>query len=243
MPGPDFEKIDSYLLNNMNDIEIKAFEQRLASDEELAEVVRQRREMLAVVDAIGDIRMKDRVRQLHRTAVERDTSRSAKTTWKWAIAIVLLLSAAIFFWFFLRKPAPNELYANYYEPYSLSFGARSTETEQRLTAAGQFYLSRDYANALPIFQEILASQPGDSKARLAAGICQMELKRYDLALANFQTLVAANDPLYLEQAIWYSALARIGQNDLAAAKPLLERIAEDEGAQFQAKAKELLDEL
>lgn len=242
MSSPDLHTIDEYLLNRLQGAELETFEKQLAQNPSLADEVAQHRQLMAAVDALGDLSMKERVRKIHQLEMGRAKSPKPNSTWKWAIAIGIILIAAASLWLVLRpKPqTPAQLYANYYEPYALSFGTRSTESEQLLAEAGRLYKSGNFAEARPIFEQALATNSTDTKARLALGICQMELGQYDQALTQFNGLIAANDPLFGEQAIWYAAMVKLKQGDAASCKALLEGIISNKGNQFYEKANELM---
>lgn len=247
MTSPDYNNIDDYLLNNLTDPEMKLFEQRLAVDKELATALEERRDLMTVVDIMGDIRMKERVRRLRQTVnvVEMPPKRGI-FPWPWAIAAVLVLAAGVSVWLWMRPSGgtePAQIYAEYYEPYNLNFGTRSTDTEQQLADAGTLYKAGKYAEALPIFESVLVQNPTESKARLAAGICHLELGKNGEALATFKPLIDADDPLFSEQALWYSALATIKNGDMGSAKQLLEKFTANEESQFHEKAVDILKEL
>jgi tetratricopeptide (TPR) repeat protein len=246
MNSPDLHTIDDYLLNRLEGAELEAFEKQLTQDQALADEVAQHRKLMAAVDVLGDLSMKERVRKIHYTEMNRpDPTQTPNKTRKWAIVTVLVLLTAFGLWTMLRpkQQAPAQLYAAYYEPYNLNFGSRSTESEQILAEAGGLYKSSNFAQALPLFEQALSTDPADSKARLALGICQLELGQYDQALAQFNGLMDANDPLFGEQAQWYAALTKLRQGDIAGCKALLEGVVSNKDSQFYEKAKELLNSI
>lgn len=244
MNSTDQHTIDEYLLNRLEGKDLQAFEQLLAQDESLMKEVIERRQLLSAMDMVGDLQMKERVRRIHLAEMGRGDRKPVNTnTRKWLFALVLVLIASLAAWWALRpKPqTPAQLYAQYYQPYDLNFGTRSTDASQALAEAGGLYKSGKYAEALPVFEQALVASPNDSKARLALGICQLELGQYDQALLQFNALLDANDPLFGEQARWYAALAKLGKGDVAGCKALLEGFLSDRESQFHQKASELMD--
>jgi|GEM_PF-2216504 len=244
MISPDLHTIDEFILGHLEGEALASFERQLATDSALAEEVQQRKKVVAVVDAIGDLQMRERVRKIHQAAVQQPGNMGKKKAWKWVIAAILILLALFITWFFLRpKETPEKLYALYYQSYPLSFGARNLESDQQLAKAGNSYKAGNFSEALPVFEQLLSTNPNDSKLRLAAGICRLELGQYDGALAHFQQLIDANDPLYKQQALWYSALAYLQKSDLVKSKSTLEEIVKDKEGQFYEKAAALLSDL
>ena len=243
MSSLDPHIIDEYLLNRLEGPALTAFEQQMSQDKALADEVALQRQLLAAVDALGDLRMKERVQRIHKTEMERPTpNQESKKTGKWAILVVLLLLTAFGLWMVLRpkQQAPAQLYAAYYEPYDLSFGSRSTDAEQLLADAGTRYKAGNYAQALPLFEKAFANTPNDSKTRLAIGICQMEIGEFDQALTHFNALINANDPIFGEQAIWYAALAHLHKNNTEDCKKLLETLVKEPDSKYYEKAAQLL---
>jgi tetratricopeptide (TPR) repeat protein len=247
MNSSDQHTIDEYLLNRLDGEELKAFEQLLAQDESLMKEVIERRQLLSAMEIVGDLQMKERVKRIHLAEIGRSDKPPANTNKrKWAFALVLLLIASLAIWWVMRPKAqtPPQLYAQYYQPYDLNFGTRNTDASQALAEAGGLYKSGKYAEALPLFEQALTANPADSKARLALGICQLELGQYDQALAQFNALMDANDPLFGEQAIWYAAMVRLQQGNVAETKALLEKlVAESPESALSGDAKHLLNEL
>ncbi|MBK8562955.1 MAG: tetratricopeptide repeat protein [Saprospiraceae bacterium] len=246
MNSSDQHTIDEYLLNRLDGEELKAFEQLLAQDESLMNEVIERRQLLSAMEMVGDLQMKERVKRIHLTEIGRIEKPPVTTNpRKWIFAFVLLLIASLAIWWVMRPKAqtPPQLYAQYYQPYDLNFGTRNMDANQALAEAGGLYKSGKYAEALALFEQALTANPADSKARLALGICQLELGQYDQALAQFNALMDANDPLFGEQAIWYAAMTKLQQEDIVGCKALLEGILSNQEGQYQEKAKELSNKL
>jgi tetratricopeptide (TPR) repeat protein len=246
MNSTDQHTIDEYLLNRLDGEELKAFEQLLSQDESLMKEVTEHKQLLSAMEMVGDLQMKARVKRIHLAEIGRSEKPPANTnTRKWIFAFVLLLIASLAIWWVMRPKAqtPPQLYAQYYQPYDLNFGTRNTDASQALAEAGGLYKSGKYAEALPLFEQALTANSADSKARLALGICQLELGQYDQALAQFNALMDANDPLFGEQATWYAAMTKLQQEDIVGCKALLEGILSNQEGQYQEKAKELSNKL
>ena len=226
MNSTDQHTIDEYLLNRLEGDNLQTFEQSLAHDEALAKEVAERKQLMSAMEMVGDLQMKERVRRIHLAEIGRSDNPPNTNPRKWVFALVLILIASLAIWWFVRPKAqtPPQLYAQYYKPYDLNFSTRNSDASLVLAEAGALYKSGNYATALPLFEQVINATPTDSKARLAAGICQLELKQYEEALAQFNVLIDAKDPLFGEQALWYGAMARLQQGNVTETSVLLEKL-------------------
>lgn len=245
MPSPDFDMIDEYLLNRLKGVELALFEQQLKQDADLKEAVDERKEMLTIIDAIGDLRMKERIRNIHEAEIKYSVNRRKQPRF-WSLAVATFITIVVLglsIWLWLRPVNAEKLYAAYYEPYALNFGTRSMETEQQIAMAGSLYNAKKFKEALPIFEQVLAANPADSKAQFALGICYLESGQFDQAMAQFDKLKGKKDPLFGEQALWYSAMVKLKQGDTTGCKAILQTILLDEDNYFYEKAKTLLSSI
>ncbi|MCC6726593.1 MAG: tetratricopeptide repeat protein [Saprospiraceae bacterium] len=247
MTSNDQHTIDEYLLNRLDATERQSFEQSLANDETLRKELEEHQQLIAAMGLIGDVQMKERVKRIHQAELGRGAKQPNQANlWKWVVAVIILSVASLGIWLMVRPKAqtPPQLYASYYKPYDLNFGSRNTDASQILAEAGNLYKAGKFAEALPLFEQTLSIAPSDSKARLAMGICQLELKQYDQALTQFSALIEAKDPLFGEQALWYSAMTKLQQGSTTEAKTLLVKMLTDyQTGVFYKDATQLLSDL
>ncbi len=158
----------------------------------------------------------------------------------WAAAILLVVSAAWYFWP-AAGPDTEALYAENFEPLpnALSPGLRGDEERIGLDRALLLYEGRNYETALDLFNQLPAEEL-PAGAYLYRGICQMGLENWDAASDDFKR---AESSIYRMSASWYAALNELGRGNLEAAKSALSIIAEQEGHPFGAQATGLLEQL
>ena len=244
MKNPDRHKIDEYLLSLMGLTEHKKFEEQMAHDADLQTAVEERRELIGYVDALGDIQMKERVRRIH----EKELGRSAKIRRmggrRYAVAAAIALMVGLALWVFLRPPSNASLYADYYEPYAMNFGARGGNADQQLAEAGSLYKNGNYEKAIPVFNSLLNEDiDNEDGVKLALGISYMEMGDNEKAIVYFENLINKKDAPYYEQGLWYAALAETKQGENESAINHLRALSEVDGSYYFEKSAALLEEL
>ncbi|MEO1516796.1 MAG: tetratricopeptide repeat protein [Bacteroidota bacterium] len=219
-----FDKIEAYLLGQLNEADKTAFDQQIQADKELAQEVQVQRLLLEQVETLGALDMKERLQGIQQQ-VRKEEINHRRRYWIFATAAaVLALLLYVFLGPSLQNTSTEQIYASHYEPYQLSFGSRAGGNEQALIQAGSLYTQQRYEQALPLIEQLLESEPDNSRLLLAKGICYMESKDFGKALNTFQQLIDRNDSFYLQQALWYSALAHLQLGNAIDARKLLERM-------------------
>ena len=240
MEYSDSDNLDAYLRKELSSEEQQKLEKEIAENEELAQELKRQEMVLEHIELIEDRRMAEQVKAIHLQEMKRRRQggriRSIRQ-WAAAAAVVLLLSIAGW-WLWPTSNSPEQLFAQHYEAYDLTFGNRSEGDP--LVLAGSSYLANDYEAAAVAFESILQDDPTQSKARFALGICHMELKQWGNAVQSFEQLVKGQDALYADNARWYWALALLKLDRAEEAASQLEILSTTNGARFQEQAIQLL---
>lgn len=226
MKESDSEKIDAYLLGQFSDKEKLAFEHEVGQDADLEKEVRIRQLSIANIHILGDWLARQRIHRLHKKEIKAFRHRSRtirRVRWGLIAAAVLFLIIASYN-LFQTPSSTSDLFTNHYEAYLLRFNSRDLGDSSALELAGQAYRERRFADAFEQFSSIVAADSMQTKARLALGICAIELEQYAYGLDQFEVLIQANDPLYREQALWYAALLYLKQNELDKSTSYLEQL-------------------
>lgn len=243
-----YTRIEDYLDGALGEQERLAFEAELRADPALASAlatVRETRERLRRqwADESADDALLDTLKLLgaeHFQAARSADKKSGgarmfrlpQAWWAAAAATVAVLIAA---WFFLRPPAHERLYAEYREFPEADFTVRGADPSGRqLQDAAEAFNRRDYAAALPAFQNYLSSQPDDAEARLYEGLCYLEMKQYVAAAAVFQQL-GTTPNAWADEANWFLALGYLRQNKRPECVRALEGIRAESSRYQQAQ--------
>lgn len=143
------------------------------------------------------------------------------------------------------KPELNNLavYEKYYQPYEVSITYRSgnEEIDRILISALEKYEEHDYQNAVILFENVLNRRSDDVAANLYSGISNMEIEKYQKATKSFQTVIADNNNLFIEQAKWYLAMCYIKTDNTDKAEGLLNELVANDSFYKKAAKKVLKD--
>lgn len=237
----DQNKIDLFLKDELSAQEKEKFIQAIKNTPSLNEEILIQQELVKHLNHLGDLNLKTMVKEVHQEAVSQK-KRNNNPYFKVLLAIIGLSLLILAYFLMNQVPKHEKLYQAYYQSYDkLSFTTRSSKTiDEQTMLAADFYAEKDYRQALPLFKNIMANSPSNSKVCMATGICEMELKRFQAALATFDKLIQKNDRLYYYQAVWYSALIHLHENKKEKCIANLNILAEQPDAIFHKEAKELL---
>ena len=237
------QQIDAYLDDQMSAAERQAFEALVKEDAALAAQLEESRQAIRLIEQMRDMDIKEQVREVQAQYKERPSSKPAGRVplWKWisAAAAILLLALVAYNWF--QTTPTDQLYAQHYEAYAISFGSRGEE-EVQLAQASRYYQQKDYPAALPLFQNALSNKDL-AEIRLALAICQLESQQFANARQTLSPLITSNDPVFGVHAQWYSAMAWLGEGQIAEVRAILHAYPQGIGVFNQEAAQELLEQL
>ena len=235
------EKIEQYLLGQLKGEELANFESQLKTNTALAKEVNVQRLLMEQVESLGALEMKEHLLEIKKGLEGKRKLMIRRMLGLSAAAAIALL---VFGVQFLGRDAPSrDLFGDYYAAYELPFTARSEKGEELLGQAGVYYLGKDYKKALPVLEKILKENPKDSRSRLALGISQMEMAKEQEALQTFAWLIENKDPLYLDQARWYTALLYLKNEEREACRKQLMLLIGNPRAPHYTQAQDLLKKL
>lgn len=229
--------IDKFLLGQLKGAALQAFQKQLELDPALAQEVAQRKSVLGVVDAFGDIEMQKRIGRIHAEETERLGRRVQLRRWLSAAAGVILI-CGIGIWFWSQPQNAASLFDTHYQAYALNFSARSGEPAS-LDDLNQLYQTKQYGQALLLLKALYTTDSSQSKIGLAIGICLIEEGQYQAALQHFSTIKNKSFDLYQDHAFWYSALLQLRLDQPQEAKKELEVLIKKPQSYFYQQAKKL----
>jgi hypothetical protein len=121
---------------------------------------------------------------------------------------------------------------------------RNKPADPILQKGMEAYSQKKYSDALPLFQQAQALEPGNESALFYSGVCYLSLipPNTSMALERLDAILNRPASEFTSGAKWYKALCLIKSSDKEPAKILLRQLSEGKG-EYQKPATELLSEL
>ncbi|MCS6929153.1 MAG: tetratricopeptide repeat protein [Saprospiraceae bacterium] len=250
---PDlFLRIEDYFDNTLTPEERRIFEEQMQADPEFAQsvaLVREMRERLGRhwTHESADAALMETLRQIGQeyfkgTALpeRQKLTKSIAIFSRIVQAAAAMLVLAIAAWFFILRPPKHErLYAQYKAFPEASFTTRNVSAVSLLEEASRAFNERQYEEALTLFERYLEEDPNNTEVRYFAGLCLIEIRRYDEARKVFAQIM--NIPAWADEAHWYTALAYLRENRIDECRRQLAFISA--GGSRYAQARQLLEQL
>ncbi len=243
MEEKDIALIDQFLSGELSEAEMAAFRQRLATDKEFEKLYEDLR---YIQHGLQQAELEKAWKTIQHTEARLAAAgQSRPLGWKvWlpvAASFALLLLAA---WFFLLKPpAPDELFAQYFEVYPnveapIYRDSSSSDSLTNKDLAFRRYAASDFTGAIVLFESI---ENKDEGTRFYLGISYLAHGDAQKAIEVLKD-VKSGAVQYNTQIDWFLALALIKDKQVEDAKELLEELAVS-GTAYEQRSKELLKAL
>lgn len=216
-----YTQIEAFLAGSLPAAEEQQFQERISADPELRKEVALHKELASTFGDPDYLRLQELLREKRGGGkIRRPGFISRPGFWGLAAALLLLISAALLYFFSPNKEVSGPaIFADYYRPYSTDNfrDATSAEEAKQLTPAEVQFINS---------QELLR----EGKSEEALPILG--------ALQQSGELAGLAQPIS-----WYLALAQIGSNDFAAARRTLESIIAEGNHYQNAAAREILEKI
>ncbi len=250
----DIKYIDRYLSNDMSHDEVLLFKDKLKSDSNIRSDYRL---MCEVDNAIMEDDIMDMRSMLGGIYAEnfKTTEKkkiinifsNSKLYYAAASLALLITTGGLLYNNYNKQSSTSAIFDEYYKPYESTSAFRSGDikTDALLFNAMHKYQQEDYSGALSMFEEILSKNGKDLTANLYSGISYLETEEYKNATNSFQSIVANNDNLFVEQAKWYLAMCYVKTDSVHKAEVLFNELIKSD-SYYKDDSEEiikLLDEL
>lgn len=150
-----------------------------------------------------------------------------------ACAILLAGGACIFKYVRLSS---SSLYSEYYTPYELS-NTRGISSDDAIERA---YTARNFSEVLALFS---SGKERSNKTDFLAGLADLELKKFNDAIAHFEQIIASNShsggDYFEDEAEYYLAISWLAKNKVNEALPILEKIRGNKDHLYHDKVKKM----
>ncbi len=248
MSNNTYHEIEAYLTGEMPAERKKVFEQEIENNKELAGIIN----LYKMVDEIN--RNDEKIRFLNNLEhAENKYFRKKRRiinpggfginriylAYAAAVVVLLIIAVPILFNQFMSK-TPQELYMDYYTPYTEIIELRDAKSiEYQLNNGMKSFRNGDYKKAVSLFKEV--EKHHKELASFYIAMSYMQLNSYTEAIQYLENINKTSE--YQQEARWYMSLAYLANNDTGKARLLLTAIANDHGQFFNEKAQSLLEQL
>jgi len=254
MKRVDIDILDAYFRDRMNDEQQALFKERLG-DPQFEKDLREYRELHMGIEYSIFKTAKEKLQSLEKSLPDPLTDQHSSLEdqqhtssfdrsflWKMAAAILILAISTIVFFNNQQSASPQELFADYFEPFTNEFVVvqRSDDSGNGLLRSFQAYDNAQYHEAVSGFQSILQEQPDNIMVLFYLSNAQLALQDHEGAITNLQRFLEISEDFKI-QAQWYLALAYISNQQISEAKNILNEIQDD--SIYGAQALEILEQL
>ncbi len=240
------EKMVSYLHNKLNDPEIRTIEDHLqtcalctASLENLDQEFRKGafdKDQLDGFKTVFDKKVQELADEGRVVSFPRQRILQYA-----AIVLIIVLPFSYWIWTSQFAQNPEKLYIAHFEPYQniIAPVTRNDKPSDALGKAMQFYDKGAYAEALPIFRELLVENPDDLSVQFYTALCYLSEGESPNAIHHLSKVEQKNDPVWESPAHWYLALAYLRTGNIDQAKFHIDRLMAGNSS-YRQKAEALL---
>ena len=233
--------IQDYLQGNLSDEEKNQFRERLRNEPNLMEEYNAQKQMhIYLIDNNSRDQYTAHLNQLGDKYFPSDkkTTSSSNQFKPYILAAIILLASLASFYFYNKKS--QNIYESHSNHFALHLVQKSIESETALNAENAFNSGR-FDIAKVALEKYLIKNNMDTKAKLALGICFLELDNHEKAIEYFDEISEGKSTLKT-QAKWYKALYFIKTSQYENAQKTLLEIPNSDKQLFN-KSKILLEDL
>jgi tetratricopeptide (TPR) repeat protein len=150
-----------------------------------------------------------------------------------ACAVLIAGGACIFKYVRLSS---SSLYSEYYTAYELNT-SRGAATQD---AMEQAYAGKNWTEVLSLFS---TGKDRNNKTEFLSGIADLELKKFDDAIAHFEQIIASNShsggDYFEDEAEYYLAISWLAKDKVNEAMPILEKIRANKDHLYHEKVEKM----
>ncbi len=241
--------LDKYVNNTLSAKEEIQFNEILDNIPELKRDLKIRQDIAQSMNYLGNKELKNLLDKIHLEEFGNEQVDLTPKSKNWIIyligGIILLGILGVFLLNTNTQSAesqsPENLYAEYFEPFVPSSQTRGENAEKILETFYEAYQDKNYAKALNVIKPILNEQ--ENQVLLLASISAIQSDNHNLAQKLLDQILDSKDYYFTDHANWYKALSFLKQEKNKEAKDLLEELSQDSDADHHLEAKKLMEKI
>ncbi len=232
-------QVDRYVNGSMSAEEVDVFEQRMRENVALAEEVHLHRDVLAGMNHYFNLDLKKKLQE-----EEERLKKKPINFYKWVgiAASIILVAVVAYFLLFTGQTNPQQLYAQYYQPYPNIVNPTQRSDNSTENQGLRAYEAGKYDEALQVFNRQMAEGEEEAYQLFYAGIASLHTGNEDDAVSYFQEVIDWQDPTFTNPAQWYLALTHLKTGETQAAVRIFEEIKAS-GNDYSRRAADILSDL
>jgi|GEM_PF-1644026 len=267
----DIERIEQYLLGELNRKEEKEIEERMVFDTEFADEVTFMRNVVSASKNEAKQEARNKLKSVENelagkleTQADEEMQKekgirnnkilNIRRNWMYyAASLALLVAVGLYL---NQTRGSRDLYEGYFSPHpnTLISYARGSDVPQEfsrfsrqeynlIVRAMKHYENGNYAKAARLFEQNVEVKPENAGLIFYMAVSQLGADKTAKAINNLSFIKELDQAPYRAQISWYLALAYLKDNQTEKAKDLLGNISNASDHPHQDKAKELLKKL
>ena len=244
------KSIERYLTGDLSEVETKQFLNKMKTDNQIFIEVENQKVLLDGISTYGNRELKARLSTLSASYSESNIVRLPKqpksVNWKKMLAaatVILAISTFVTVQYFMNNSTTSDensqvLFAQYFNPIELS-NVRSTSESIDISS----FRNGDYKAAIPVLQQVLSVDPDRTDISIALANSYFAIDAPQDAIVVLTPIIERNDPVFSDQAKWYSALCYLKLSLDDKAIVYLNDLAQNSAADYHDEANTLIEEL
>lgn len=222
------------------------FLDRLKKGDEFAKNLTMEKEIVDAIKYQENILLREQLDKIHKKVIPAH-SIGGKRMFLNLLAAAIFIGVLVTTGIFMNNnmgSSHQDLANSYFEPYDFTVVQRSAIGEdEKQFLLFEKYQKKNYAECIPLFNELLSSNPEDNDLKLGLGISHFKLDETASAHQQFDEIINDRDPFLQDKAKWYKALTFLKESKIVEAKKLLVILKQNPSNDHYKDAKTLLEEL
>jgi len=250
----DYLEIENYLLGELDDEQLLAFEKKLKEDVDFAKEVALYKEINATLSSRfssydEENKLRNTLEDLGTIHISKPISSQIKDEFKkkepkvfslrkyskYLVAASLVLFASLVW----MNSNTNPTYSDFVSYETIELTVRGNNNEH-LSIAQKAFNNKDFLLAQKEFKILLQEDSTNVELQLFLAISYIEQNKFELA-DNMLTKIINGKSVYKNKAIWHLALSKLKQKDYKLCKEVLRTLPKN--ADDYSKAEKLLEKL
>jgi len=212
------ELIDRYLLEQLDEIELKQFQDRMEQDFNLRSLVLDQKQEMRAVE---DYSLNQTMNSFHEEALREKITKKRNPKW-WALAASVLILIGILIWtVFNTGPSAENIFANNFKPDPGLPTVMGKTTGYEFYSGMVSYKQKKYAEAISLWQPLHIANPKNDTFTYFIGVAHLAEGEIQQAKKLLHLSNDKKESAFKGETRYYLALAYLKENKVEDAKEIL----------------------